>query len=94
MSEKLFNENKFRSLAKKAVVEYWNSNKTLIKKFGEIGTNKVFVVWRVEIMQNAKAMLGVSVEGNDLQFEFAYNCEEKIGYLDVYALRKHVEIEY
>ena len=94
MSDKLFNENKFRSMAKKAVVEYWNSNKTLLKKFGEINANKVFVVWRVEIMQNAKALLGVSVEGNDLQFEFAYNGEEKIGYLDVYAKRKHVEIEY
>ena len=97
MPDKLYgglHENKFRSMAKKAVVEYWNANKTLIKKFGEISIQKVYVVWQVKAIQNSKAMLAVSADGDGLYFEFTYNGDEKIGYLDVYAKRKHVEIEY
>ena len=37
-------EDKFRSMAKKAVVEYWNGTKKLLDKFGQIDTRKVFVV--------------------------------------------------
>jgi len=87
-------EDKFRKMAKAAVVEYWNSNKILTGKFGEISSQKVFVVWQVKAIQNSKALLGVNVEGDGLYFEFTYNGDEKLGYLDVYKKQKHVEIEY
>ena len=77
-------ETKFRSIAKKAVVEYWNANKTLVKKFGDISARKVFVVWQVKAIQNSKAILGVKAEDDGLYFEFTYNGEANEAYLDVY----------
>lgn len=87
-------EQKFRSMAKKSVVEYWNSNSKLVDKYGEISERKVYVVWQVKVIQNSKAMLGVFVKGDGLYFEFTYNGDENVGYLDVYHKRKHIEIEY
>ena len=87
-------EKKFRSLAKKAVVEYWNGNKKLVDKFGEINAEKVFFVWQVKVIQNSKALLGVSIEGDDLYFEFTYHGDESKAFLDVYKKQKKVTIEY
>lgn len=87
-------EQEFRRRAKKAVVEYWNSNKTLVKKYGEINNQKVYVVWQVKAIQNSKAMLGVNVEGDGMYFEFTYNGDAKEAYLDVYKKQKHSTIKY
>ena len=87
-------EKKFRSLAKKAVVDYWNGNKTLVKNFGEINSEKVFVVWQVKVVQNSKALLGVSKEGDGLYFEFTYVGDSKTAFLDVYKKQTKVTIEY
>lgn len=87
-------ENKFRSLAKKAVVDYWNGNKTLVKKFGEINSEKVFVVWQVKVVQNSKALLGVTKEDDGLYFEFTYVGDSKTAFLDVYEKQTKVTIEY
>ena len=86
-------EDKFRSIAKKAVVDYWNGNKVLVGKFGEINTKKVFVVWQVKAIQNNKALLGVNVEGDGLYFEFTWNGDEQEGYLDVYKKQKKVVVK-
>ena len=97
MSNQLYNgltENKFRSMAKNAVTEYWNSNKKLVSKFGEIKASKVYVVWQVKVIQNSKALLGVSVEGDGMYFEYTYHGDEKVAYLDVYKKEKSFEIEY
>ena len=87
-------EMKFRSMAKKAVVAYWNKNKKLVEKFGEINDKKVFVVWQVKVVQNNKAMLGVSCEGDGLYFEYTYNGDAKESYLDVYKKQAHVVEEH
>ena len=88
------NEKKLCSMAKKAIVEYWNSNKNLVNKHGEITERKIQVVWQTKVIQNFKAMLVVLVHGDGLYFDYTYNGDENVGYLDVYAKRKHVEIEY
>lgn len=85
-------EDKFRCVAKKAVVEYWNSTKSLVSKFGEITTRMVFVVWQVKVIQNNKALLGVNVDGDGLYFEFTANGDAKEAYLDVYKKQKKVTI--
>ena len=77
-------EAKFRSIAKKAVVEYWNENKTLVKKFGKITHQKVFIVWQCKAIQNSKALLGVKCKDDGMYFEFTYNGDAKEAYLDVY----------
>lgn len=87
-------ENKFRSMAKKAVVEYWNSNKKLVDKFGEITHQSVYIVWQVKAVQNSKALLGVTAEGDGMYFEFTYNGDEKEAYLDVYKKQAKKVIKY
>ena len=87
-------EDKFRSMARKAVAEYWNANKTLVSKFGKITTKKVFVTWQVKAAQNSKALLGVNLEGDGLYFEFTYVGDAKTAYLDVYKKQAHKELQY
>lgn len=88
------NENKFRSLAKKAVVDYWNSNKKLVDKFGEINPNKVYIVWQVKVIQNSKALLGVNVDGDGYYFEYTYNGDVPEAYLDVYKKQKKLTVSF
>lgn len=85
-------EDKFRTIAKKAVVEYWNKTKKLTSKFGEITSRQVFVVWQVKVIQNNKALLGVNVDGDDMYFEFTLNGDAKEAYLDVYKKQTKVTI--
>lgn len=87
-------ENTLRSRAKKAVVEYWNGNKNLTKKFGEIDHNKVYIVWQVKAIQNSKALLGVNVDGDGMYFEYTYNGDAKEAYLDVYKKQNKKVIKY
>ena len=96
MPDKLYgglHEDKFRSMAKKAVVDWWNANKPLVKKFGEITNRKVYIVWQVKAIQNSKALLGVFVEGDGMYFEFTWNGDAKEGYLDVYKKQAHVTVK-
>lgn len=86
------NETMFRTMAKKAVADYWNGNKTLVKKFGEINYQKVAVVWQVKVLNSNKAMLCLPFDGDGMYFEFTWNGEKVEGYLDVYKKQKQVVI--
>ena len=96
MTANLYNglhEQKFRSMAKKAVVDFWNDNKKLVEKFGEINSQKVYIVWQVKVIQNSKALLGISLEGDGMYFEATYNGDAKEMYLDVYKKQAHKTIK-
>lgn len=86
-------EQKFRSVAKKAVADYWNGNRTLVGKFGTVTDRKVYVVWQCKAIQNLKALLGVNFDGDGYYFEFTWNGDEAEGYLDVYKKQKHLTIK-
>lgn len=85
-------EQKFRSIAKKAVAESWNKDKKLVAEFGTITDRKVYVVWQCKAIQNLKALLGVSVEGDGMYYEFTWNGDEAEGYLDVYKKQKNLTV--
>lgn len=87
-------ENDFRSTAKKAVAEYWNASKSLIKKYGEVTARKVYVVWQVKALQNFKALLAVNVEGDNMYFETTYNGDANVLYLDAYRKVANREITF
>lgn len=87
-------ENKFRSMAKKAVVEFWNGDKKLRDKFGQIDSRKVYIVWQVKAIQNNKALLGVSFEDDGMYFEYTYNGDTMEGYLDVYKKQAKKTLQY
>ena len=86
------NETLFRTMAKKSVAEYWNGNKTLVKKFGEINYQKVFVVWEAKILKNNKAMLALPFDNDGMYFEFTWDGAAIEGYLDVYKKQKQIVI--
>lgn len=87
-------EDKFRTMAKTAVREYWNANDKLRKQFGQIDNRKVFVVWQVKAIQNNKALLAVNVDGDGLYFEYTYNGDAKEAYLDVYKKQDKKTLQY
>ena len=86
-------ENEFRSAAKKAVADYWNASKSLSKKYGEITSKKVYVVWQVKVLQNFKALLAVNFEGDNMYFEATYDGDKNVIYLDAYRKVANREIE-
>lgn len=83
--------DKFALMARKAVVDHWNGDKGLVKKFGKIDLPKVFIVWQVKAIQNSKALLGVSVEGDGMYYEATWNGDEQIMYLDVYSKKEKID---
>ena len=82
--------DKFALMARKAVVDHWNGDKTLTKKFGKIDLPKVSIVWQVKATQNSKALLGVSVEGDGMYYEATWNGDAQVLYLDAYAKKEKV----
>lgn len=86
-------ENDFRSTAKKAVAEYWNASKSLTKKYGEVTTRKVYVVWQVKVLQNFKALLAVNFDGDNMYFEATYDGDKNVLYLDAYRKMANREIQ-
>ena len=83
-------EAQFRLLAKEAVADWWNDDSTLVAEYGSIELDDVFVVWQVKAIQNSKAVLGVSREGDGLYFEYTWNGDAQEGYLDVYKKQDHI----
>lgn len=86
-------ENEFRSITKKAVVDYWNVSKALSKKYGEITAKKVYVVWQVKVLQNFKALLAVNFDGDNMYFEATYDGDKNVLYLDAYRKMANREIQ-
>ena len=65
---------KFVKLAKKAVVDYFNSHKEITDE-GRLTPEDVYVVWLCKTIQNKKALLSTTVR-NDMYYE-TKNKEEK-----------------
>lgn len=86
-------ENEFRSVAKKAVADYWNASKSLTKKYGEVTVRKVYVVWQVKVLQNFKALLAVNFDGDSMYFEATYDGDKNVLYLDAYRKMANREIQ-
>ena len=86
-------ENEFRSVAKKAVADYWNASKALTKKYGEVTARKVYIVWQVKVLQNFKALLAVNFDGDSMYFEATYDGDKNVLYLDAYRKMANREIQ-
>lgn len=84
---------KFVELAKKAVVDYFNSRKEITDK-GRLTKEDVFVVWLCKTLQNNKALLSTTV-WDGMYYEVTYNGDKNEMYLDAYKKRdnKCIKIE-
>ena len=78
--------DKFINLCKRFVVDYVNQSdyetcygyRPYIKKW------HVFVVWLCKTLQNNKALLSTTVDGDPRYYEITYNGDEDCFYFDVY----------
>lgn len=86
-------EDEFRKLAKTSVVNFWNSKGNLVRDYGLIEPNDVFVTWQCKAIENFKALLGVSRDGDDLYFEFTLHYNKNRCYLDVYHKEEQIIVD-
>ena len=86
-------ENKvFVSKAKKAVVDYFNSQSDSTDKNGKITEDDVFVVWLCKTLQNNKALLSTTVS-DGMYYEITFNGDKNEMYFDAYKKWKNFALE-
>ncbi|MDD6479362.1 MAG: DUF6275 family protein [Oscillospiraceae bacterium] len=87
MQNKIFIEK-----AKKAVVDYFNSQADSTDKNGKITVEDVFVVWLCKTLQNNKALLSTTVS-DGMYYEITYNGDKNEMYFDAYKKWKNFALE-
>lgn len=78
----------FERAAKKAVVNYHNSQADSTDKNGKITEDNVFCVWMVRALQNNKALLSTNIP-DGMYYEYTYNGDKGEAYLDAYKKWKN-----
>lgn len=77
------NNREFIKLAKEKVLEYHTEN--ILEPYDDrITLDNVFVAWYSKVLQNHKALLGISDMDDQHYYEATYNGDKKQLYLDVY----------
>ena len=84
--------DKFIKRAKKAVVDYFNSQADSTDKNGHITEDDVFVVWLCKTLQNNKALLSTTVS-DGMYYEITFNGDKNEMYLDAYKKWKNFSLE-
>lgn len=84
--------NEFVNLCKGLVVEYVNQSGYTTKGgyIPHISRCNVFVVWLCKILQNNKALLSTTVDGDTRYYEITYNGDKREVYLDAYDKLQNV----
>lgn len=72
----------FQNLCKKKLVDWYNFRDN-VKKF--ISIEDTYVVWACKTLQNYKALLSTTVDGDGVYVEYTYNGDKHELYEDVYA---------
>lgn len=84
--------DKYISLCKKAVVDYFNSQADSTDKNGTITEDNVFFVWGVKALQNNKALLSTTIS-DGMYYECTYNGDKKEIYVDAYKKWKNFVVK-
>ena len=72
----------FQNLCKKKLVDWYNFRDN-VKTF--ISVEDAFVVWACKTLQNYKALLSTTVDGDGVYVEYTYNGDKHELYEDVYS---------
>lgn len=72
----------FQKLCKKKLVDWYNFRDN-VKTF--ISIEDTFVVWACKTLQNYKALLSTTVDGDGVYVEYTYNGDKHELYEDVYT---------
>ena len=70
----------YESVGKNALVEWYNAHRET-----KITLENVFVVWSCKTLQNYKALLSTTVNGDGIYAEYTYNGDKQELYEDVYS---------
>lgn len=81
MSFKL-SERKLRSFAKDCIAGYWNANKNLVKRYGEVEPSDVKLAWKGKLP--VSAIYSVNVEGDDHLFVFRYDAKKGVATVGIF----------
>lgn len=73
---------KFIQICTELVYDAWHGEKV-----------NVFVVWSCKTIQNNKAILATIVDGQSYLYEFTYNGDKQVIYMDSYSKDYHAEIQ-
>ena len=78
--------SEFVNCCKKLIVDYVNQSKHTIQGGYRpyIKEYNVFVVWISKVLQNNKALLSTTVDGDPRYYEITYNGDKEEFYVDVY----------
>ena len=85
-------DRKFDKLATTSITNWWNEQKNLVAKFGQISPDEVYTTWKCKAIENFKGLFGVPREGDGLYFEFTFHAKMNRCYLDVYRKQTQVVI--
>ena len=78
----------FVRLAKRAVMDYFNTQADPTDKNGRINEDDVFVVWLCKTLGNNKALLSTTVS-DGMYYEVTYNGAKGEAYVDAYKKWKN-----
>ena len=84
------NDQMFKT-AKKAVIDYFNSNKDKTDDI-YLCENDVYIVWFCKTLQHYKVLLSTIIS-DGMYYEFTWNGDKNEGYLDAYKKWKNVVIK-
>ena len=84
--------NKFINMCKNMVVEYVNQSDYVAHNGQKpyISKCNVFVVWLCRILQNNKALLSTTIDGDTRYYEITYNGNTREIYFDAYDKLQNV----
>ena len=82
----------FVRLAKRAVVDYFNTQADPTDKNGRINEDDVFVVWLCRTLGNNKALLSTTVT-DGMYYEVTYNGAKGEAYVDAYKKWKNFVVK-
>lgn len=73
----------FINLCKSMVYDAWHGDTTI----------DVYVVWSCKTLQNNKAILATIIDGISYLYEFTYNGDKQVIYMDAYSKDYHAEYQ-
>lgn len=74
----------FQNVCKKKLVDWYNACGQI-----KIDINNVFVVWSCKTLQNYKALLSTTVDGDGVYVEYTFNGNKGELYEDIYQKLKN-----
>ena len=78
----------WQKFCKEYIIEFYKKNYNI-----DLTIEDVYVVWACKTLQNAKALLSTTVNGDGMYFECTYNGDKNEMYFDIYKKQHNERID-